>query len=38
MTSDECLEAALDDPNTRGIWGGLSERGRLQMRRGSAAA
>ena len=33
----ECQDAALADPATSGIWGGLSERGRRQMRRGAVA-
>jgi WhiB family redox-sensing transcriptional regulator len=33
----ECLSAALADPGTLGIWGGVSERGRRELRRGSAA-
>jgi WhiB family transcriptional regulator, redox-sensing transcriptional regulator len=34
----ECQDAALADPATSGIWGGLSERGRREMRRGRAVA
>jgi WhiB family transcriptional regulator, redox-sensing transcriptional regulator len=31
-----CLEVALSDPGTLGLWGGVSERGRRLMRRGAA--
>jgi WhiB family redox-sensing transcriptional regulator len=29
----ECLSAALEYPDTQGIWGGLSDRGRRVLRR-----
>jgi WhiB family redox-sensing transcriptional regulator len=32
-TRAECLAAALEDVDTRGIWGGTSERQRREMRR-----
>ncbi len=34
----ECLDAALAMDDCRGIWTGLSERGRRELRRGSAMA
>jgi WhiB family transcriptional regulator, redox-sensing transcriptional regulator len=34
----ECLDAAMADETTEGIWGGLGQRKRRQMRRGSAVA
>ncbi len=33
----QCLDVALADASVRGIWGGVSERGRVGLRRGSAA-
>jgi WhiB family redox-sensing transcriptional regulator len=32
----ECLDASLAEPRTMGVWAGLSERGRRQMRRSVA--
>jgi WhiB family transcriptional regulator, redox-sensing transcriptional regulator len=32
----ECLGAVLPDQRTPGVWGGLSERQRAQLRRGAA--
>ncbi len=32
-----CLEDAIEHGERHGIWGGLSERGRRMLRRGSAA-
>jgi WhiB family redox-sensing transcriptional regulator len=34
----ECLETALADPHTAGIWGGVSERGRRMLRKKDRAA
>ena len=33
---EECLSAALADPLSAGIWGGLSTRGRRELRRSVA--
>ena len=33
---EECLGAALEHWDTRGVWGGMSERGRKGLRRGAA--
>jgi WhiB family redox-sensing transcriptional regulator len=33
----QCLDVALSDPSMRGIWGGVSERGRVGLRRGRVA-
>ena len=35
---EQCLHTALADPKLLGVWGGVSERGRRQLRRGSAVA
>ena len=35
--SRECLTASLEEALTHGVWGGLSQRGRRVLRRGSAA-
>jgi WhiB family redox-sensing transcriptional regulator len=32
----QCLDVALADASVRGIWGGVSERGRRVLRRGAA--
>jgi WhiB family redox-sensing transcriptional regulator len=32
----ECLEAALDDDSLVGLWGGMTERERREMRRRAA--
>ncbi len=32
----ECLSAAMVDPGTLGVWGGVGERGRKVLRRGAA--
>jgi WhiB family transcriptional regulator, redox-sensing transcriptional regulator len=32
----ECLDAVVSDQRAPGIWGGLSERQRTQLRRGAA--
>jgi WhiB family redox-sensing transcriptional regulator len=33
----QCLDVALSDASLRGIWGGMSERGRVGLRRGRVA-
>ena len=34
---EQCLDVALADSSLRGIWGGVSERGRVRLRRGMVA-